>query len=202
MTAVGLGKGPVFREEGGHHHDLGVLLRQQGLDHGDQPRGRAAGEKQVPGLQVRAEPAVQVGGDGLPCAVKAAGHGIAVDLDGIGVVENIVNGLVDLGRGGDAGVSQGIIEHVLRAHRFGLLQAIGEQLPDDGGRGAQLIEFLVYHNILSSMYAVWSGQVHPPGQDAAGGDGSQLGIGAVGPGHQHDGHLGPQDDPGVLGPAE
>ena len=113
MTAVGLGKGPVFREEGGHRHDLGVLLRQQGLDHGDKPRGRTAGEKQIPGLQVRAEPAVQVGGDGLPCAVKAAGHGIAVDLDGIGVVENIVNGLVDLGRGGDAGVSQGIIENIL-----------------------------------------------------------------------------------------
>ena len=45
-------------------------------------------------------------------------------------------------------------------------------------------------------------QLHPLGQHAAGGDGSQLGLGAVGAGHQHDRHLGAQDDTGVLGVAE
>ena len=105
MTAVGLGKGPVLREKRRHRHDLGVLLRQQRLDDGNQPRGRAAGEKQVPGLQLHAEPAVQVGGNGLPGRVEAAGHGVPVDLDGIGVVENVVDGLVDLGRSRDAGIS-------------------------------------------------------------------------------------------------
>ena len=45
-------------------------------------------------------------------------------------------------------------------------------------------------------------QLHPLSQHAAGGDGSQLGLGTVSTGHQHDRHLGAQDDTGVLGVAE
>ena len=45
-------------------------------------------------------------------------------------------------------------------------------------------------------------QLHPLGQHAAGGDGGQLGLGAVGAGHQHDRHLGAQNDTGILGVTE
>ena len=74
-----------------------------------------------------------------------------MQLDGIRLVHDLVDGLVYLLGGGDAGIAQGIVVDLVRAHLGGLLQTVGEQLTDDGGSGAQIVEFLIDHDIISSF---------------------------------------------------
>ena len=50
---------------------------------------------------------------GLPIAL---GRGVAMELNGVDGVHQFVDGLGHRGRGGDAGVADGEIVHVLRAH--------------------------------------------------------------------------------------
>lgn len=56
-----------------------------------------------------------------------------------------MDGLIDLFGGRDAGIAQGIVKDLIRAHLGGLLQTIGEQLTDDRRGGTQLIELLIDH---------------------------------------------------------
>ena len=53
-----------------------------------------------------------------------------MELDGVGLIHELVDGFIDLLGSGDAGVSKGVVENVFTAHDLGLLQAIGEQLAD------------------------------------------------------------------------
>ena len=61
-----------------------------------------------------------------------------MDLNGIGVVQHIQQGLLHRLRGGDAGITQGIVIYVLRAYLRRAAQTVGEQLTDHGGGAAQL----------------------------------------------------------------
>ena len=160
LAAVGVDEGTVLREEGGNGHDLAVSVHDQRLDDGDQRGGSAAGEEQLVSLNVQAEAGGQILGHGGAGGVEAGGHGIAVQLDGIHLVHDLLDGLVDLLGCGDAGIAQGIVVDLIRAHLGGLLQTVGEQLADDGGRSAQVVVFLIYHNIISSftlLYYVHTG---------------------------------------------
>ena len=61
-----------------------------------------------------------------------------MDLNGIGVVQHIQQGLLHRLRGRDAGITQGIVEHVFGAYLRRAAQTVGEQLTDHGGGTAQL----------------------------------------------------------------
>ena len=52
--------------------------------------------------------------------------------------EYIQQGLLHRLRGGDAGITQGIVEHVFRAYLRRAAQTVGEQFTDHGGGTAQL----------------------------------------------------------------
>ena len=69
-----------------------------------------------------------------------------MQLDGIGLVHDLLDGLVDLLGGGDAGIAQRVVVHILGAHDLGLLQTIGKQLADDRGGGTQSVIFLIDHD--------------------------------------------------------
>ena len=151
LAAVGVDEGAILGEERSHGHDLGIAVHDEGLDDGNQ-RGRgAAGEEQLAGLDIQTKACGQILGDGGAGLLKAGSHGVAVQLDGIRLVHDLVDGLVHLLGGGDAGIAQGIVVDLVRAHLGGLLQTVGEQLTDDGGSGAQIVEFLIDHDIISSF---------------------------------------------------
>ena len=71
-----------------------------------------------------------------------------MELDGVRFVHDLMNGFIDLFGGGNAGIAQRIIEDVLFADNFGLLQTVGKELPDHGRSGAQLIKSLIDHIFL------------------------------------------------------
>ena len=146
LAAVGVDEGTVLGEEGGDGHDLGVSVHDQRLDDGDQGGSGAAGEEQLAGLHIQTEAGSQILGDSGAGLFKARGHGVAVQLDGIGLVHDLLDGLVDLLGGGDAGIAQRVVIHILGAHDLGLLQTIGKQLADDRGGGTQSVIFLIDHD--------------------------------------------------------
>ena len=59
-----------------------------------------------------------------------------MELNGIRFVYDLVDGLIDLLGGRNAGVADGIIEYIFLAHDFCLLQPVGKQLTDHRGGGA------------------------------------------------------------------
>ena len=75
-----------------------------------------------------------------------------MQLDGVGLIDDLLDGLVDLLGGGDAGVAERIVIDLLGADLRGLLQAIGEQLTDNGGRSAQVVILLINHNFTSPLF--------------------------------------------------
>ena len=87
-------------------------------------------EIKVVGGVVRTEAAVEIVGQrptGLPVAL---GGGVAMELDGVDGVHQFVDGLGHRGRGGDAGVADGEIVHVLRTHFRGSRLGKGKGLAD------------------------------------------------------------------------
>ena len=145
LAAVGSDEGTVLGEKRSHDHDLGITVQNESLDDGDQGRRRAAGEEQLTGLHIQAEAVGEVLGHGGAGILEAVGHGVAVEPDRVRGVHNGMDGLIDLFGGRDAGIAQGIVKDLIRAHLGGLLQTIGEQLTDDRRGGAQLIELLIDH---------------------------------------------------------
>ena len=145
LAAVGSDEGTVLGEKRSHGHDLGITVQNESLDDGDQGRRRAAGEEQLTGLHIQAEAVGEVLGHGGAGILEAVGHGVAVEPDRVRGVHNSMDGLIDLFGGRDAGIAQGIVKDLIRAHLGGLLQTIGEQLTDDRRGGAQLIELLIDH---------------------------------------------------------
>lgn len=136
LAAVGSDEGTVLGEKRSHGHDLGITVQNESLDDGDQGRRRAAGEEQLTGLHIQAEAVGEVLGHGGAGILEAVGHGVAVEPDRVRGVHNGMDGLIDLFGGRDAGIAQGIVKDLIRAHLGGLLQTIGEQLTDDRRGGA------------------------------------------------------------------
>ena len=138
LAAVGFHKGEVLRKIGGDGHKFTVRRYGQRPDDRDQSGGSAAGKEQLLRADGHSEAVGQILRHGPAGAVEAAGHGVAVDLNGIGVVQHIQQGLLHRLRGGDAGITQGIVEHVFRAYLRRAAQTVGEQFTDHGGGTAQL----------------------------------------------------------------
>ena len=63
--------------------------------------------------------------------------------------EYIQQGLLHRLRGGDAGITQGIVIYVLRAYFRRTAQTVGEQLTDHGGGAAQLLTCRIDHGFSS-----------------------------------------------------
>ena len=77
-----------------------------------------------------------------------------MQLDGIRLVHDFLDGLVDLLGGGNAGIAQRIVINFLGANNLSLFQTIGEQLTDDGGGSAQIVVFLIDHDNSSSFFLI------------------------------------------------
>ena len=154
LAAVGRYEGAILGEEGGDRHNLGIGIHEQGLDDGDQSGSGAAGEEQLAGLYLQTEARSQILGNGGTGLLKAGCHGIAMQLDGIRLVHDFLDGLVDLLGGGNAGIAQRIVINLLRADNLSLFQTIGEQLTDDGGGGTQIVVFLIDHDNSSSFFLI------------------------------------------------
>ena len=154
LAAVGSDEGTILREEGGDRHDLGVGIDRQGLDDGDQSGSGTAGKEQFAGLYIQTKAGSQILCDGGTGLIKAGSHGIAVQLDGIRLVHDFLDGLVDLLGGGNAGIAQRIVINFLGADNLSLFQTIGEQLTDDGGGSAQIVVFLIDHDNSSSFFLI------------------------------------------------
>lgn len=82
------------------------MVDEERLDHGDQGGGGAAGEEQLTGLDLQAETVGQILGHGGARLREAGGHGVAVELDGVRLIHDLVDGVIDLLGRGDAGVAQ------------------------------------------------------------------------------------------------
>ena len=82
------------------------MVDQERLDHGDQGGGGAAGEEQLTGLDLQAEAVGQILGHGGASLREAGCHGVAVELDGVRLIHDLVDGVIDLLGRGDAGVAQ------------------------------------------------------------------------------------------------
>ena len=149
LAAIAGDKGVVFREIGRHGHDLRVMVDEERLDHGDQGGGGAAGKEQLAALDIQTEAVGQILGHSGARLREAGRHRVAVELDGVRLVHDLVDGVVDLLGRGDAGVAKRIVIDLVRAHLGGLLQTVGKQLADNGRSGTQMIEFLIDHDVIS-----------------------------------------------------
>ena len=125
----------VLREVGGEDDEL-VLRAGEAVEHTAQGGRRAHGEVELVGGVVPAEAPVQGVGKALPGVGGALGAGVAVDQVGL-LLQDADGRLVHLRGGGDAGIAQGEIKHILPAHHGGPLIAVLEQLPDHRPGGAQ-----------------------------------------------------------------
>ena len=118
----------ILREIGGKYNEL-VPRAGQAVEHAAQRGRRAHGDVKLVGGVAALEAAVQGVGKALPGGGIPLGAGVAVDQLGL-LLQNADGRLVDGIWGGDAGVAQGEVEHILRTHHGGALLAILKQLPD------------------------------------------------------------------------
>ena len=144
-----LGPGPldkhlILGEIGGEDDEL-VPRAGQAVEHAAQRGRRTHGDIELVGGIVALEAAVQRVGKALPGGGVALGAGVAVDQLGL-LLQNANGRLIDGVGGGDAGVAQGEVEHILRAHHGGALLAILKQLPDHRPGSAQAQHTLVDHD--------------------------------------------------------
>ena len=123
VMAVRLREGAILREERSNGDDLAVR-DGQGPQDGDERRGGAAGEKQILGPDARLEAAVQIVRHGLADAVIAGGGGVAMDEEGVLVAGNIHDRIIDLRRGRDGRIAQGVVKDIFLTAEGGLLQAV------------------------------------------------------------------------------
>ena len=125
----------VFGEIGGKHNEL-VPRAGQPVEHTAEGGCRPHRDVKLIGGITPAETAVEgireaLAGRGVPL-----GAGVAVDQ--LGLLPQDADGrLIHRVGGGDAGIAQGEVVHVLPAHHSGPLIAVLEQLPDHGAGSAQ-----------------------------------------------------------------
>ena len=143
-----LGEGLVLRKIGRDSQNFRPRDCQR-PEHAHQLRRRAAADEEFLRNGGHAVAAVQVVGNGLPGGVIAYGGGVAVNQQGIGVVEDLAHRLVHLLRRGDGGVAQGIVVDVLPSHNGGALAAVFKQVPDAGAVGTQSIGGWIQHIVTS-----------------------------------------------------
>ena len=142
------GKGLVLREVGSHRQQLSAGYCQR-PENGHQLRGRAAAKEEFLGPGGHAIPGVEIVGNSLPGIVITHGGGVAMHQQGVGFLQNFMDSLVDLCRGGDGGVAQRVVVDVFRTDNGSALSAVFKQVPDAGAVGSQRVGVLVYHNIAS-----------------------------------------------------
>ena len=143
-----LGEGLVLRKIGRDSQNFRPRDCQR-PEHAHQLRRRAAADEEFLRNGGHAVAAVQVVGNGLPGGVIAHGGGVAVNQQGIGVVEDLAHRLVHLLRRGDGGVAQGIVVDVFPSHNGGALAAVFKQVPDAGAVGTQSIGGWIQHIVTS-----------------------------------------------------
>ena len=130
-----LDKHLVLREIGGKHDEL-VPRAGQPVEHTAEGGRRPHRDVKLIGGIIPAEAAVEgireaLAGRGIPL-----GAGVAVDQ--LGLLPQDADGrLIDRVGGGDAGIAQREVVHVLPAHHSSPLIAVLKQLPDHGAGSAQ-----------------------------------------------------------------
>ena len=85
----------------------------------------------------------------VPAALVARGAGIGVDTVMQRPVQHGPDGVVHLGRGRHAGVAQGKVQYVLRAHDLGPALSMLEDLPHDVAVHPQLYHMFRNHTLSS-----------------------------------------------------
>ena len=154
-------EGFILREIGsnGQHFAAG---NGQGLQHTDQCGSGAAGDEEFLGSGVGAVAAVEIVGNGLPAGKIAHCGGVAVDLQGIGVCQDLPDGVIHLFGRGNGRVAQRIVIDIFPAHNGGTLAAVFKQIPDGGAVGTQGICFFVQHmdlppknDVIARSEATW-----------------------------------------------
>jgi hypothetical protein len=143
-----LGEGLVLREIGRDRQNFRPRNRQR-PEHAHQLRRRAAADEKFLRVGGHAVAGVQIVGNGLPGDIIAHGGGVAVNQQGIGVVEDSAHRFVHLLRRGDGGVAQGIVVDVLPSHDGGAPAAVFKQVPDAGAVGTQSIGGWIQHILTS-----------------------------------------------------
>ena len=68
-----------------------------------------------------------------------------MDMEGVRVLEDLTDGLVDRGGGGNGRVAQGVIKYILFANDGCPQAAVFKQIPDAGAVGTQSIGSFVVH---------------------------------------------------------
>ena len=136
-AAVPTDEDVVLGEVGGHEDEL-IPGAGQGPEAAAQAGGGAHGDVEVAGAVGHAEAAGEGGGQGLPDGQVALGGGVGVDGVPLRAVQDGADGVVHLGRWGDAGVAQREVQHVLGAHFLGAEQAVLPDLTHDVPAAAQL----------------------------------------------------------------
>ena len=143
-----LGEGFVLRKIGRDRQNFRPRDCQR-PEHAHQLRRRAAADEEFLRNGGHAVAGVQVVGNGLAGGIIAHGGGVAVNQQGIGVVEDLAHRLVHLLRRGDGGVAQGIVVDVLPSHDGGAPAAVFKQFPDAGAVGTQSIGGWIQHILTS-----------------------------------------------------
>ena len=150
LGSVGLGVDQVFHIVGREDDDLVAGLGQALEGHGD-GAGGAGGDIDARRLNVLAKAAVDGGGDGLPQGHQARGRGVAVDGHGVGVLQKVQHGGMDLRRRGHVGAADGEVEDVLRADFRLPGPGVGREVADDVGLAPVVDQILGKHGD-SSFY--------------------------------------------------
>ena len=111
--------------------------------------GGAHGQIQLVPRAEHPEAVGQRGGDRVPAALVARGAGIGVDTVVQRPVQHGPDGVVHLGRGRHAGVAQGKVQYVPRAHDLGPALSMLEDLPHDVAVHPQLYHMFRNHTLSS-----------------------------------------------------
>ena len=150
------GSGPldkhfVLGEVGGKDDKL-IPGTGQAVEHTAQRGGGPRGEVEAVGGAAGPEAPVEGGGEALPGVRRTLGAGVLVDVGPLG--QQAQGGLVDGGGSGDAGVADGKVEDVLRAHLGRPKLAVFKQLADYRPGGAQPPHTFRNHEKTSSFMPV------------------------------------------------
>ena len=124
--------------------DLVAGLGQTFEGHGDGP-GSAGGDEDARSVHMVAKAAVDGGRDGLPQGHEAGSRGVAVDGHGVGVLNQVQHGGVDLRRRGHVGAADGEVEDVLRADLRLPCPGVGREVADDVGLAPVVDQILGKH---------------------------------------------------------
>ena len=145
LCAVASEEYVIFREERSNCDELIVCGSGQSLCYGNQCRSASTSHEQLGSLCIYIESLVQVVCDSLSYIFVTCSNGVSVQLDGVIVLCQVSDGLVNLCRSRNARVAQGVVEYILRSYDLCLLQTISEERSDSGRCCSQSIILLINH---------------------------------------------------------